>query len=109
LTYPNLSPECYSNIFLQEAGYDYLGQMKLYSEDDKKSIYWSLNRIFDFDDSQINQAILYQAGIQDSSRDAHPNVAAAFFPIGEGLLAPVAWVHEQWDKLVNMASCSGAR
>jgi hypothetical protein len=63
-----LSPECYSNIFLQEAGYDYLGQMKLYSEDDKKSIYWSLRRIFDFDDSQINQAILYQAGIQDSSR-----------------------------------------
>ena len=61
-------PESFSNIFLQEAGYDYLKQMKLYSEDDKKSIYWSLNRIFNFDDGKINQAILNQAGIQDSSR-----------------------------------------
>jgi hypothetical protein len=57
------------NLGNKEAGYDYLKQMKLYSEADRKSIYWSLNRIFNFDDGKINQAILNQAGIQDSSRD----------------------------------------
>jgi hypothetical protein len=39
--------------------------------------------------------------ISDNS-DTHPAVAAAFFPISEGLLAPVAWVPEQWDKLVTL-------
>jgi hypothetical protein len=71
-------------------------------------------RISDDSDDHMDQATRIQLGIQDSNcisgdSDTHPAPAAAFVSISEELPAPVAWVREQWDKLVNMVGYSGAR
>ena len=46
--------------FPQEAGYGFLEKMDVYDPSDKKSIYYGLRRVFNFDNSIINQKIADQ-------------------------------------------------
>ena len=40
-----------------QAGFDFLKNMVLYDGDDRESIYWGLNRVFDYDKGKINRSI----------------------------------------------------
>ena len=47
----------------QELDYDYFGEMKLYDLRDKEAIHFSLRRIFDFENDNVNVAIKEQIGV----------------------------------------------
>ena len=46
---------------LQEANYDFYGNMKLFDPNDRESIEWGLKRVFDYDVPRINAAVAEQA------------------------------------------------
>ena len=45
---------------LQEANHDFYGNMKLYDPNDRESIEWGLQRVFDYDVPRINAAVADQ-------------------------------------------------
>jgi hypothetical protein len=45
---------------LQEPNYDFYGNMQLFDDNDRASIEWGLQRVFDFQESLINAAVAAQ-------------------------------------------------